>query len=226
MLTYAAIPGDSEYVPVDSSRQHTTTYVSADQSNRPAALRATRGTAGIRSTQALLHLLYMCPHPAIHMSSYFYICALTLLYLCPHPGSDRSSMQALLHLLYICPHTAIYVSFYRYILVLMQAATGAARRPHAALAGATQPQSEREQELRTETERERERERASKRERERQGQRERAPPPFQSARISGTTTSATTRALRSPPPTPPPPVTPPQRHMRQRSSPQRGRLMY
>jgi hypothetical protein len=164
---------------------------------------------------------HMCQHTttsAIHVSSYCYMCPHTAIYV----SSCRQRQEQ-----HACSTTsAIYVCSYRYICVLMQAATGAARRPHAALARATHTQSEREQERPTRTERARKTERASERERHIQRQRERVPPPFQSARISGTTTSATTRALRSPPPPPLPPVTPPQRHMRQRSSPQRGRLMY
>jgi hypothetical protein len=33
---------------------------------------------------SVLILLYMCPHTAIYVSSYCYICVLILLYMCPH----------------------------------------------------------------------------------------------------------------------------------------------
>jgi hypothetical protein len=56
--------------------------------------------------------IYMCPHTAIYVSSYCYICVLILVgaatvsdiyvlilrYMCPHTA------------IYMCPHTAIYVS--------------------------------------------------------------------------------------------------------------------
>jgi hypothetical protein len=50
-------------------------------------------------SQAVRILLYMCPHTAIYVSAYCYICVLILLYM--------------------CPHAAIYVSSYCYICVLI-----------------------------------------------------------------------------------------------------------
>ncbi len=68
-----------------------------------------------------LMLLYMCPHTAIYVSSYCYICVLILLYMCPHTALYVSSCCSIcvLLLLYMCPHTAIYVSSCCYICVLM-----------------------------------------------------------------------------------------------------------
>ena len=53
---------------------------------------------------AIYILLYMCPHTAIYVSAYCYICVLILLYMCPHTAI------CVLILLYMCPHTPIYVS--------------------------------------------------------------------------------------------------------------------
>ncbi len=49
---------------------------------------------------------YVCPHTAMYVSSYCYICVLILLYMCPHTAVYMSSYC------YICPHTAIYLSSY------------------------------------------------------------------------------------------------------------------
>jgi hypothetical protein len=54
----------------------------------------------------------MCPHTAVYVASYRYICVLILLYLFPHTSTHVSSycymyVQILLHM---CPHTATYVS--------------------------------------------------------------------------------------------------------------------
>jgi hypothetical protein len=70
--------------------------------------------------------LHMCPHTAIYVSSYCYVCVLILLcrkcvalllgtglYMCPLTAVCD------LILLYMCPHTAIYVSSYCYIRVLV-----------------------------------------------------------------------------------------------------------
>ncbi len=48
---------------------------------------------------------YMCPHTTIYVSSYFYMCVLILLYTCPH------TPICVLILLCVCPHTAIYVLY-------------------------------------------------------------------------------------------------------------------
>jgi hypothetical protein len=53
----------------------------------------------------------MCPHTAIYMSSYSYICVLIQLYMCPHTAihvSSYSNICVLIHV-HMCPHTAIYV---------------------------------------------------------------------------------------------------------------------
>ncbi len=80
----------------------------------------------------VLILLYMCPHTAIYVSSYYYICflipalslpqrrlwqvcVLILLYMCP-----QYYYICVLILLYMCPHTTIYVSSYYYICVLIR----------------------------------------------------------------------------------------------------------
>jgi hypothetical protein len=50
----------------------------------------------------VLMLLYLCPHTAVYVSSYCYVCVLILLYVC------------VLMLLYMCPHTAMY-----FVLILL-----------------------------------------------------------------------------------------------------------
>jgi hypothetical protein len=54
----------------------------------------------------------MCPHTAIYVSSYCFICVVILLYMCPHTAIHMSSYcyKCVLILLYMCPHTATYVS--------------------------------------------------------------------------------------------------------------------
>jgi hypothetical protein len=42
--------------------------------------------------------LHVCPHTAMYVSSYCYMCVLILLYICSHSA------------MYMCPHTVIYVS--------------------------------------------------------------------------------------------------------------------
>ncbi len=72
--------------------------------------------------------LLRCPHTAIYVSSYCYICVLILLYMCPHTSVYvssyysyggwapfcwcllRCSHTTILILVYMCPHTTIYVS--------------------------------------------------------------------------------------------------------------------
>jgi hypothetical protein len=58
--------------------------------------------------------LCMCPHTAMYVSSYCYVCVLILLCMCPHTSMYVSSYcyVCVLILLYICPNTAIYVSSY------------------------------------------------------------------------------------------------------------------
>jgi hypothetical protein len=56
-------------------------------------------------TKSVLILLYMCPHTAIYVSSYCYICVLAAM-------AEAAKLQAgggksVLILLYMCPHTAI-----------------------------------------------------------------------------------------------------------------------
>ncbi len=51
----------------------------------------------------------MCPHTAINVSSYYYICVLILLHMCPHTTICVSSYY------YMCPHTTINVSSYYYL---------------------------------------------------------------------------------------------------------------
>jgi hypothetical protein len=81
--------------------------------------------------------IYMCPHTAIHVSSYCYICVLMQMpvrthkegttcicrrtsLMCPHTdaiyvSSYRCYICVLIQMLYMCPHTdAIHVSSYRY----------------------------------------------------------------------------------------------------------------
>jgi hypothetical protein len=55
----------------------------------------------------------MCPHTAIHVSSYCYTCVLMPLYMCPHTAICVSSYCyiCVLKLLHMCPHTAMYVSY-------------------------------------------------------------------------------------------------------------------
>ena len=55
-----------------------------------------------------LVLLYMCPHTAMYVSSYDFLCVLILV-MCPHTTIQMSSQSDELVLLYICPHTAICV---------------------------------------------------------------------------------------------------------------------
>ncbi len=68
----------------------------------------------------VLILLYMCPHTAMYVSSYYYVCVVILLYMsllvyfCPHTNLCVSSYY------YICPHTTIYVSSYYSVCVHMQ----------------------------------------------------------------------------------------------------------
>ena len=54
----------------------------------------------------------MCPHTAIYVSSYRYICVLILLCVCPDTAICVSSYcyVYVLILLYMCPHTAMCVS--------------------------------------------------------------------------------------------------------------------
>jgi hypothetical protein len=69
----------------------------------------------------------MCPHTAIYVSSYCYICVLILRYMCPHTATrvlilypyvssyshaTRCLAICVLIPLYMCPNTAIYVSSY------------------------------------------------------------------------------------------------------------------
>ena len=67
----------------------------------------------------------MCPHTAISVYSYCYvcvlICVLILLYVCPHTAIYVSSYCyiCVLILLYMCPHPATYLSSYCYICVLI-----------------------------------------------------------------------------------------------------------
>ncbi len=54
----------------------------------------------------------VCPHPAIYVSSYYYICVLILLYMCPQTTIYVSSHYyyiCVLIILYVCPHTTICV---------------------------------------------------------------------------------------------------------------------
>ena len=65
----------------------------------------------------LLYMLYMCPHTAIYVSSYFYICLLR-----PPAAIYVSSCffynSICVLQLYMCPHTAIYVSSFQIAEVL------------------------------------------------------------------------------------------------------------
>ena len=54
------------------------------------------------------HFIYMCPHTAIYVSSYAYICVLILLYMCPLASSY--CYICVLILVHMCPHTRTYVS--------------------------------------------------------------------------------------------------------------------
>ena len=58
-------------------------------------------------------LLYMCPHTAIRVSAYCYICVCILLYVCPHTAVYVSAYCyiCVLILLYMCPPIAISVSY-------------------------------------------------------------------------------------------------------------------
>ena len=102
-------------------------------------------TAGRRATPASCaqesYQVSKCPHTAILVPSYYYICVLILLYLCPHTTTCVSSycyicphttvcvLQLLymcphtiicvLILLYKCPHTAIIVSSYHYLYLIL-----------------------------------------------------------------------------------------------------------
>jgi hypothetical protein len=58
-------------------------------------------------------LLYMCPHPAVYVFAYCYICVLILLYMCSHAAT------CVLIPLYMCPHTSVCVCPYCYICVLI-----------------------------------------------------------------------------------------------------------
>jgi hypothetical protein len=59
----------------------------------------------------------MCPHAAIYVSAYYYICVLTILFMCPRTITCVSSgyymcphtILCVLILLYTCPHTTICV---------------------------------------------------------------------------------------------------------------------
>ncbi len=98
MLTYA--PAQMEPLPevrragaYVSIRQHTSVYVSIRQHTsamQPEVRRAGEALRWGRRSMCVLILLYMCPHTAIYVSSYCYMC--------PHT-----------------PHTAIYVSACCYI---------------------------------------------------------------------------------------------------------------
>ena len=51
------------------------------------------------------------PHPAIGVSSYYYICVPILLYMCPHTAVYLASANCyifVLILLYVCPDTAVH----------------------------------------------------------------------------------------------------------------------
>jgi len=72
--------------------------------------------------------LYMCPHTAIYVSSYYFMCPQTTTYAssyysCPHTTIYLSSYYYICVLIllyvssyyYICPHTTIYVSSYYFM---------------------------------------------------------------------------------------------------------------
>jgi hypothetical protein len=63
----------------------------------------------------------MCPHTAIYVSSYCYICVLILLYVSSYPALYVSSYCSIcvLMLIYVNPHTALYLSSYCSISVLI-----------------------------------------------------------------------------------------------------------
>jgi len=68
----------------------------------------------------------MCPHTAIHVSSYYYICPHTTIHVSACAGVSSYYYTCVLILLYtcpllpyMCPYAAIYVSSYYYICVLI-----------------------------------------------------------------------------------------------------------
>ncbi len=67
-------------------------------------------------------ILHMCPHTAMYVSSYCYVCVLILLHVCPHTAMYVSSYcyVCVLIQLRICPHTTMYVPSYCNVCVLIQ----------------------------------------------------------------------------------------------------------
>jgi hypothetical protein len=64
-----------------------------------------------RSMRRVLILRSLCPHTAMSVSSYYYLCVLILLDVCLHTAIYVSSDY------YMCPHTTTYVSAYYYMCV-------------------------------------------------------------------------------------------------------------
>ncbi len=67
---------------------------------------------------------YRCPHPDMHLSSYYCMCVLKLLHVCPHTTSSSDKYAVNIHIYiihYRCPHTPIYASSYYYKSVLIYA---------------------------------------------------------------------------------------------------------
>jgi len=62
-----------------------------------------------RCYMCVLILLYMCPHTAMYVSSYYYICVLIVLYIYRHTAIYVSSYNCIcvLILLYICSFTLV-----------------------------------------------------------------------------------------------------------------------
>ena len=85
-------------------------------------------TAPAHLVKVLQVLLYMCPHTAIYVPSYYCVCAFILLYVSHCASASRRSPQVahttlcvfILTLLHTCPHTTIYVSSWYYVCVRIQ----------------------------------------------------------------------------------------------------------
>jgi hypothetical protein len=64
----------------------------------------------------VLIVVYMCPHTAISVSCYCYICAI---YLVRRRSPIFLCVRILLYVCLMCPHSAMYVSSYCYTCVLI-----------------------------------------------------------------------------------------------------------